>query len=445
MKKRILLVVNLLFFTVLLQSQVSQKNSNSELKTIQSKTEAKSITDQVFADDIIVQGSACIGLDCVNGESFGFNTIRLKENNLRIGADDTSASGSFPLNDWEITFNDSSNGGAEKFSITDVTGGKTPFTIIAGAPNNSMYLNNSGNLGLGTSNPVVDVHTVSGNTPTLRLEQDGSSGFTPQTWDMAGNEANFFIRDATNGSKLPFRIKPSAPTNSISIKEDGNIGLGIENATGPLHVKRASKDLLILDNDGILTIDSSLVFNTGGIKFKDGSYQTTATTPANGGNATFTNLVVDGNLYLKGTMFPRASYSPSDFNLKENIAPMKDATSVIKQLLPKTFYFKKEYVKEMGFSERKQFGLIAQEVEKILPEFVKDFVSKTGKTFKSVNYDSFIPLLIQAFNEQQTIIESQTTEIEQLKLQIDKYADLDSRITAIEKRESNTLSSKNTK
>jgi hypothetical protein len=33
--------------------------------------------DQVILDDLIVDGSACIGLDCVNGESFGFDTIRI--------------------------------------------------------------------------------------------------------------------------------------------------------------------------------------------------------------------------------------------------------------------------------------------------------------------------------------------------------------------------------
>src|SRR5436305_6860885 len=37
--------------------------------------------DVVTADDIIVQVSACIGLDCVNNESLGFDTIRLQENN----------------------------------------------------------------------------------------------------------------------------------------------------------------------------------------------------------------------------------------------------------------------------------------------------------------------------------------------------------------------------
>lgn len=182
--------------------------------------------DQVILDDLIVDGSICVGQDCVNGESFGFDTLRLKENNLRIKAVDTSSTSSFPTNDWQITFNDSANGGANKFSIDDVDGGRTPFTIEASAPSHSLYVDDGGRLGLGTSTPVVQVHVKDGNTPTLRLEQDGSSGFTAQTWDVAGNEANFFVRDATNGSKLSFRIEPSAPQSSLHIDSSGNIGLG---------------------------------------------------------------------------------------------------------------------------------------------------------------------------------------------------------------------------
>ena len=196
--------------------------------------------DIVHLDDVIVSLSLCVGQDCVNGESFGFDTIRLKENNLRIRAVDTSSTSSFPSNDWQITFNDSANGGANKFSIDDIDGGRTPFTIEAGTPSNALYVENDGDTGFGTSNPVVNLHVVDGNTPTLRLEQNGSSGFTPQTWDVAGNEANFFVRDATNGSKLPLKIKPGAPTSSIFVAADGDIGLGTESPTAALHVLRAS-------------------------------------------------------------------------------------------------------------------------------------------------------------------------------------------------------------
>ena len=206
-------------------------------------------SDQVLLDDLIVDGSACIGFDCVNGEAFDFDTIRIKENNLRIRAVDTSESASFPSRDWQITFNDSANGGANKFSIDDIDGGRTPFTIEAGAPSNSLYVDDGGRIGLGTSTPVVDVHVKSGNTPTLRLEQDGSSGFTPQTWDVVGNEANFFIRDATNGSTLPFRIFPGAPSNAINIEATtGDVGLGTTSPTVALDIERSGNVSIELNN-----------------------------------------------------------------------------------------------------------------------------------------------------------------------------------------------------
>ena len=174
--------------------------------------------DQVFNDDLIVTKSACVGDDCVNDEDFSFDTIRIKENNLRLHADDTSATASFPATDWRLIFNDNANGGANKFAVEDATDETTPFTIEGAAPSNSLYVDDGGRLGLGTNAPAVSVHTTSGNTPTLRLEQDGSSGFTAQTWDLGGNEANFFVRDATNGSKLSFRIQPNSPEDSIFIK-----------------------------------------------------------------------------------------------------------------------------------------------------------------------------------------------------------------------------------
>ena len=213
--------------------------------------------DQVILDDLIVDGSACIGFDCVNGESFGFDTLRLKENNLRLHFDDTSSSASFPSNDWRIVVNDSSNGGASYFAIEDSTAGRQPFRVTAGAPANSLFVASSGRVGFGTSTPVVDLHDVNGNTPTLRLEQNGSSGFTPQTWDVAGNEANFFIRDTTNGSTLPFRIFPAQSQDRLALKNN-NVGIGTANPTSNLFVfgnNPAQKKLLTLTNNGPVTFE----------------------------------------------------------------------------------------------------------------------------------------------------------------------------------------------
>ena len=199
----------------------------------------KAAADFVIPDDLIVQGSACVGLDCKDGESFSFDTIRLKENNTRIKFEDTSVA-PFPSNDWQLTANDSVSGGANKFSIEDVTGAKVPFTVIAGAPNNSLFVASTGRLGLRTSAPVLDLHIATGNTPAHRLEQTSAGGYTAQTWDVAGNDVNFFVRDVTGGSRLPFRIRPGAPTSSIDISASGSVGVGTASPTERLHVVSSS-------------------------------------------------------------------------------------------------------------------------------------------------------------------------------------------------------------
>jgi len=189
-------------------------------------TSSAAKADFVIADDLIVQGSACVGLDCVDGEAFGFDTIRLKENNTRIKFDDTSTSPGFPNNDWQLTANDSASGGLNKFSIENTTVGTIPFTIVGSAPTNSMFVASTGRVGLRTAAPGLDLHITSSNTPAHRLEQTNAGGFTAQTWDIGANEANFFVRDLTGGSRLPFRIRPGAPTSSIDISAVGNVGVG---------------------------------------------------------------------------------------------------------------------------------------------------------------------------------------------------------------------------
>ncbi|HJX29187.1 MAG TPA: tail fiber domain-containing protein, partial [Thermoanaerobaculia bacterium] len=207
---------------------------------------------QVIPEDLVVQGSECVGFDCTATESFGFDTIRLKENNLRIKFEDTST-GAYPSNDWQLLANDSASGGANKFTIEDVTGATVPFTITAAAPNNSVFVASTGKVGFRTSTPVLDLHATTGNTPALRLEQDTSGGFTAQTWDIGANEANFFVRDVTGGSRLSFRIRPGAPTSSIDIASSGNVGIGTASPSEELHVSGSDGDTKLLVQESSAT------------------------------------------------------------------------------------------------------------------------------------------------------------------------------------------------
>jgi hypothetical protein len=243
--------------------------------------------DVVIADDHIVDGSQCVGFDCVNGESFGFDTLRLKENNLRLHFDDTSTIAGYPNTDWRIIANDSANGGSSKFSIEDSTAAKTPLTIKAGASTNSIFVDSTGRVGFGTSTPVLHAHIASSNTPAIRLEQNNSGGFTAQTWDMAGNEINFFIRDVTGGSTLPFRIRPGAPSSSIDIDEDGNVGIGDASPSHRLDVQGGN---IQLDIGQFILWDGSwgVIQQTGtnNLEFVQGSTRMALTTAGSVGIGT---------------------------------------------------------------------------------------------------------------------------------------------------------------
>ncbi|ACV25902.1 hypothetical protein [Kangiella koreensis] len=216
--------------------------------------------DVVHADDVIVQGSHCVGIDCINGENFGFDTVRLKENNLRIHFDDTSSTGSFPLTDWRILINDTGSGESSHFSIEDSTAVTVPFRIEATAPSNSLVVDATGRIGIKTNAPATEIHSVDSDTPTVRLEQDNSGGWTPQTWDIAGNEANFFIRDVTNGSTLPFRIKPGAAANSLYLNGDSvGIGTSTPDSSAALDIRSSANNnrSILADQEFAIIRDSA--------------------------------------------------------------------------------------------------------------------------------------------------------------------------------------------
>lgn len=378
--------------------------------------------DQVIPDDLVVQGSLCTGFDCANNENFGFDTIRLKENNLRIKFEDTSATGSFPSNDWQITANDSASGGMNKFSIDDITGGRTPFTIEAGAKSNSLYVDDYGRVGFGTSIPVTQLHSVNNNTPTLRLEQDGSGGWTPQSWDIAGNEANFFIRDVTNGSRLPFRIQPGAPTNALTLRSDGKVGIGTWSPDASLHV---IGQMLVSDTDSNTAPESPLHIKLStGIDWTkmltltangkpyirmesiaesksyhiamDGTRFAIADTASTGGRIWLQSdssvimgskavqafyLSSSGDLTIAGTL-----YDASDINLKENIE-QEDTATILSKLNDLPLY---KWNYKDNPDSTKHFGAMAQ-------DFYSSF--KLGKDDKHISVKDVAFLAIAGVQE----------------------------------------------
>lgn len=88
---------------------------------------------QIFASDVLVQGSLCMGADCADPEDFGFDTLRIKGSDPSIEFEDTSASASFPSNDWSMGLANTGPNGAPQFIITDESAGNTVMILESGA------------------------------------------------------------------------------------------------------------------------------------------------------------------------------------------------------------------------------------------------------------------------------------------------------------------------
>ena len=187
-------------------------------------------------------------------------------------------------------------------------------------------MDGGGQIGLGTSTPVVEMHMVDGNTPTMRLEQDGSSGFSQQTWDVAGNEANFFIRDVSNGSKLPFRIFPNAPSDALTIEGgSGDIGLNTTSPTANLHVVETaasnSKILLKLQHNGNPEIE---------LQSTDANYGSTWTLSA-GSNFVFKDSSASPVVYIRPSgdiLFKRRGVGETWVSLQEVVDTLENFSGV---------------------------------------------------------------------------------------------------------------------
>ncbi len=221
--------------------------------------------DQVISDNLVTRKLG-VGLDASSTEDFSTTSILLKENNTRIRFEDTSNPGSFPSNDWQLTANDSNSGGRNRFSIDDLSSGRTPFTVDAGAPMHALYVRDNGNLGVRTPSPAQALHLAGGDSPGIRFEQTGSGGLTPQVWDLLANEGAMTFRDITGGNLVPFKIESNTPTGSMALTPTGlHLGSGPggpewslrAEGSGTLLVQRTGQPATFrLSGDGSLTVES---------------------------------------------------------------------------------------------------------------------------------------------------------------------------------------------
>lgn len=149
-----------------------------------------------------------------------------------------------------------------------------------------------------------------------------------------------------------------------------------------------------------------------------------------------------GTIYSAGAAFFNGAVitttpgviSVSDKKFKKDVSQLDGLLDQIMMLEPKSYQFisEKEFP-SFSFPEGKQYGFIAQEIEKVFPELVSERVNPAQYnddgtliaekvTFKGVEYAELIPILTAGIQEQQKMIEEKDAKIN----------DLEERITRLE-------------
>ncbi|MGB1241004.1 MAG: tail fiber domain-containing protein [Chitinophagales bacterium] len=105
-------------------------------------------------------------------------------------------------------------------------------------------------------------------------------------------------------------------------------------------------------------------------------------------------------VYTKTLIAQQVSKS-SDRRLKTNITKLPYGLQTVLQLKPSIYHYKN------NTEGKQELGLIAQDLQETVPEVVVE-----GEEFLSVDYTALVPVLIQAIQEQQAIIEAQKSTIE---------------------------------
>jgi hypothetical protein len=119
-------------------------------------------------------------------------------------------------------------------------------------------------------------------------------------------------------------------------------------------------------------------------------------------------------LDVNGLVNSVGSTLTSDRRFKQDIKPIQNAMDLVRRLQGTTYQFKQAEFKERNFPGGNQYGFIAQDVEKVMPEIA----SENSDGYYAVNYTMLIPVLTEAIKQQDKTITEQATTITELRTEI---------------------------
>ena len=126
-------------------------------------------------------------------------------------------------------------------------------------------------------------------------------------------------------------------------------------------------------------------------------------------------LEVSGDMMVQGSIYNLSGESIcSDLRLKKNIEELTNVVKKLDGMKGVRFDWRSDEFPDKKLPEGKQIGMIAQDVENGFPELV----GTDKKGYKYISYDKFTAVLLEAVKEQQRIIDKQQGDIDSLKKEV---------------------------
>ncbi len=300
---------------------------------------------------------------------------------------------------------------------------------------------NDGNIGIGTSSPGERLH-LKGN---LRINDDVIT---------SSNDAFFIKKKGVNAIAIDKNANVGIASGNLVVgrmldvrkdaKINGNVSANSLDIAGPANLNKGKSGIALRVNgsEALWYNGSYFSWGYGGKSnyFSDnvsigttdasnGKLNVISTTGGGSGSAIYAKntysgdyaflampglaAYFSGDVQVKGRVTAQNWTTQSDRRWKKDIAPIEKAIDKVSQLQGVTYKFKVDEYPEERFSKDTQIGVIAQDVEKVIPEVVT--TNKDG--YKAVAYAKLTVVLIEAVKEQQVQIEQLSAEIETLKNQ----------------------------
>ncbi|OGC06761.1 hypothetical protein A2526_05645 [candidate division WOR-1 bacterium RIFOXYD2_FULL_36_8] len=285
------------------------------------------------------------------------------------------------------------------------------YSTSTSAPANGLAV--YGNVGIGTNSPstnlAVQGSAIIGNPDSYYTNVTASHGIILGGGGVYQGQRTTLTNDKPYSLMVGFLS--SVPTLFVSSSEGGNtigkVGIGTSNPQATLDVNGKINanniDTTVIDTN---TINAIYIELSSGSSIGDNIVANSSLRAKSlSGHGTFA-VEADNN----GTLI----YPSSDKRLKKNIKTISEKMDVLKSLDKlRGIYFNwdtsKEKVKDMG--NQKQIGMIAQEVEPVLPEVVG-----TGSDgYKSIDYAKLTSFLVEVNKAQQKEIEELKSRLQKLE------------------------------